>query len=247
MTSVVITSAGLSSLILNSLQQTRTIDNSMIAYYAAESGIEDAIYRARRLDTLPQSLADQPLSNTAKWSRTVTTMEPIIYATIPENSLLEVALFDPDNETTALNIRAVKVTWSNVCTGPCPVLDASLVSWQPQNPIIWNPNAAHYKFTSSPAVLSVDTINQLYKLRLRAEKNTMRDVRIQAYSDDGLTQTHPPDLPGRLRIASTGEYGGTRQRVLVSVPRRTPLSSVYDFVIFSECSLVKGGGGISCP
>lgn len=245
MSSVVISSAGLGSLILSSLQQSRTIDNSMIAYYAAESAIEDALYTSRRLETVPGDVTGQAITNGAKWTRTVTTLEPVIYTSIPENSLMEVALFDPDNETNALNIRTVKIDWSSTCTGACPVLSATLVSWQPQNPIIWNPNAIEYKFTSPPAVLSVDTVANLYKLRLRAEKNSLQDVRIQAFEDDGLTV--PANLPGRIRISASGDYVGTKQKITVSIPRRAPLSSVYDFVVFSECSLVKGGAGISCP
>jgi hypothetical protein len=244
MTSVIISSAGLGSLILNSLQQTRAIDNSIIAYYAAETGIEDALYRARRLEVLPPDVADRTLSGPTRWSRTVVTTESVLYAAIPENSLYEVALFDPDNEALGLGIKVVKIAWDLDCDPACPTLSATLVGWQPQNPIIWDPNAIVYKFTGSDAVLSVDP-SKLFKLRLRAEHNALNGVRIQAFLDDA--QTQPAPLPGRLRITSTGEHVGTRQRVIVSVPRRTPLSSVYDFVIFSDCSIVKGGAGISCP
>jgi hypothetical protein len=246
MTSVIITSAGLGSLILSSLQQTRIIDNAMIAYYAAESGVEQALYQTRRLAAPPGTVASQVLGNGASWNRIVAGSERTIYATIPENSLYEVALFDPDAEDSALTtpIRVIEVNWPAACDGPCPILHATLVSWQPQNPIIWDPNAVVYKFTAPPALLTLDT-NKLYKLRLRAEKNDMEQVRIKAYQDDGLTQE--ADLPGRIVITSVGEHVGVRQRVVASVPRRTPLSGVYDFVIFSECSLIKGGAGISCP
>jgi hypothetical protein len=49
-----------------------------------------------------------------------------------------------------------------------------------------------------------------------------------------------------VTIDVTGTYSSTKQRLIVSIPRQEPLSGLYDFAVFSECSLVKGSP-ISCP
>src|SRR5688572_19684164 len=56
MTGVVISSVGMGSLILSSLQRTRVIDNAGVAYYAAESGVEEALFLARRSTALPAAV-----------------------------------------------------------------------------------------------------------------------------------------------------------------------------------------------
>ena len=50
----------------------------------------------------------------------------------------------------------------------------------------------------------------------------------------------------QFTAAQRADLAGVEQKLLVTLPRQTPLSGVYDFVVFSECSIVKGGS-ISCP
>ena len=89
---------------------------------------------------------------------------------------------------------------------------------------------------------SLDLDNYAYRIRLRAEYSTMRNVVIRAYDS-----THNQvDLPGRVEIEAWGRYFDTHQRIVVKVPRKVPLSALFDFAVFSECSLVKGYS-ISCP
>jgi hypothetical protein len=88
----------------------------------------------------------------------------------------------------------------------------------------------------------LDLGNYAYRVRLRAEHGTLRDVVVKAF--DRFNQQ--AKVPGRVVVDGYGEFGGIVQRVTVRVPRRSPLSSLFDFAIFSECSLVKGYP-IACP
>jgi len=255
MSGVVISSVGLGSLILSSLQQTRAIDSASVAYYAAESGVEEALFTARHRNAagqladgegvLPASVAGpQTLTNNATWTRVVTGRESIIYAgTIPQDSLVEVALYDPDAPTTSQDIGRVQIDWSDPCGG-CSVLHSSLVGWQSGGPIIWDPNAAValYTWNAAGASITLADPSRLYRLRLGAKKAAMQNVQIRAYNGSGAATT----LPGRIRIDSTGSFGNVKQKLTASLPRRIPLAGIFDFVVFSECSLVKGGA-VSCP
>lgn len=253
MSSVVISSVGLGSLILSSLQQTRVIDSAIVAYYAAESGAEDALFSARRSGALPLSVSTATaLTNNATWKRSVDDKESVIYAgTILEDSLTEIALFNPDTQT-SVNIAKIEVTWTDTCSG-CTVLGATLIGWQPGGP--WDPlNAANVaigmnQYVGGNAQLPVPSPDKLYRLRLFAKvdpgfpsRGPLENVQIRAY-DLGNA---PVNLPGRVKVDSRGTFAGVEQKLLVTLPRQTPLSGAYDFVVFSECSIVKGGS-ISCP
>lgn len=246
MSSVVISSVGLGSLILSSLQQTRVIDSAIVAYYAAETGAEDALFFSRRSGALPANVSvATALTNGATWKRAVDDKESVIYAgTILEDSLVEIPLFNPDTQTTA-NIAKVDVTWTDSCSG-CTVLAASTVGWLPGG--VWDPlNPATVgigvtQYVGGNAQLPIAAPNKLYRLRLAARKGAIENVQIRAY--DGVNA--PVSLPSRVKIDSRGSFGGVEQKLLVTLPRQTPLSGVYDFVVFSECSIVKGGS-ISCP
>ncbi|HSD12130.1 MAG TPA: hypothetical protein VLC10_01100 [Patescibacteria group bacterium] len=246
MSGVVIASMGLGSLILSSLQQTRAIDSAAVAYYAAESGVEEAIYAARRPGAALPSTVSSPvtLTNNATWKRTVSGRESVIYAgTVPQDGIIDIALYDPDAATTSQNIGRVQVDWTDSCGG-CSVLQASLVGWLSGGPIVWDPNASTTLYTWNAGGASIPTADpsRLYRLRIGAKKSAIQNVQIRAYDGSGA----PTTLPGRIRIDAEGSFGNVKQKLTASLPRKVPLAGIFDFVVFSECSLVKGGG-ISCP
>jgi hypothetical protein len=250
MASVMIGSIGIGTLILDMLQQTRISDSSIMAYYAAESGVEQSIFNVRRTGRLPDSYPEIPgnlLLNSGKWWTDVTGMTEIIYTNIDKNGFTEVDLFNPDAPAMATNIDYVEVTWSDSCGG-CSSLHASVVSWLPGAQVAWTDQAARFEnpfeFAGGSATLSLGPApNKLYRLRLRAREATLENVVIRAYDSLG----NPQPLPGQITIDATGQYVDARRRLIATMPYGAPLSGIFDFVIFSECSLVKGGRPISCP
>jgi hypothetical protein len=249
MSGVIISSMGLGTLIISSLQQTKEIDNGIVAYYAAESGVEDALYSVRRSDTLPAPVSVPQQLADSSWTRTVRTDESVLYAgTIPQDGLYEVALFDPQNSTAPQNISDVVVSWSDSCHD-CTVMQASLVGWQSGSSVTWNQDAQNatvnkYPMPASGSVtIPLPDPNGLYRLRLTARNGDMQNVQISAIDSSGK----PTPLPGRVRVDATGIYGGSNQKLTALFPRDAPLSGIFDFVVFSECSLVKGGASADCP
>lgn len=236
-------SVGLGSLILNMLQQTKVVDQSAVAYYAAETGIEESLYNARKTGNLPESFASRIVGDST-WSSRVSDTKEIIYATIPKDEFIEINLFDPNDPIADNDIYRVEIDWSDSCSD-CSVLRATMVGWLPGSPIFWVPNAEtrSYDFMVRPADMITGPSNKLYKLRLRARNADLEDVVIRAYD----SSDNPVGLPGRVEIDVTGEFGETRRRLFASMLRGAPLSGIYDFVLFSECSLVKGNRPISCP
>lgn len=244
MAAVMIGSVGLGSLVMNLLQQTKAVDQSLIAFYAAETGIEESLFNARKTGNLPGSYTDRTVTGGSTWSSVVSDTKAVIYATIPKDEFIEINLFDPGDPTFATDIAKVRIDWNDSCGG-CSVLRASMVSWLPGAPIAWMPNAETrtYDFMVKPAEIMTGPPNKLYKLRLRSRNATLESVEVKAYDVGG----EPVALPGRIEIDVTGEYGDTRRRLLASMLSGAPLSGIFDFVLFSECSLIKGNRPISCP
>lgn len=243
MSSVVLSSMGLGTLIVSSLQQSRMIDQSIAAYYAAESGAEEALYEARRLGRLPEPV-DEARSLTgsgATWTRQVWNSENVVYAgKIERDTTFEQALYDPDTEVSS-EAKYIQVTWDGPGT-----LASSVVGWLPNDE--WNPlladnvdfKVAHMAASAgrTTALISVDNPSKLNRLRLRAEGGPLENVEIRASTDPSLVPSVP--LPGRISIDVRGKFLGAEQKLLVSLPRQAPLAGIYDFVLFSECSISKG-------
>lgn len=247
MTTVLITSSGLSALMLSSLQQTRIIDNSVVAYYAAETAVEDALFGILRSeDGIPGSrTTPQALTNRASWSREVSTEERAIFTVISEDQFVEISLYDPTASLTATDITRVRVWWTDECGG-CSAMQGSLVGWLPGGSLTWRDSfgAATHRVSSadSPVSFSLDDPYRLYRLRLKALNADLKNVEIRAYDDSN----NPIDIPGRIKISARGFYVGTQQRITVTLPQELPSSGLFDYVVFSECSLVKGGP-TTCP
>jgi Tfp pilus assembly protein PilX len=239
MTTVIVSSVGLSSLILSSLQQSRVIDNSVVAYYAAESAIEDALFGISQDDDgIPLSDA-QTLGNGADWQRGVATAENALYTVLPEDDFIEVALYDPLQPITATDLATVRVWWTDECSG-CTAIQASLVGWLPQQ-VAWDQDAStrtvRAAWSPSGLALPIASPFRLYRLRLRALFGDLKNVDIRVFND----ADEPRDIPGRIRIDARGDFLDAQQRISVTLPQREPASGLIDFAIYSECSIVKGG------
>lgn len=241
MTTVIVGSVGLGSLIMSSLQQTKTMDNGIVAYYAAESGVEDALYVGRKGGgDLPVDVTDPvTLSNGASWTRTVASAEDVLYFELAKDTGTEITLYDPDDIGAASGIARVTVDWDDSCEG-CSMLRASMVGWDPGSPVTWTPNAQTFTYGGGTASISLG--GKLSKLRLRAMNADLENIRVRAYDADG----GQVPLPGRVVVDAVGDIANVQQKLTVTMPRRVPLTGIFDFVIFSECSLVKGGPA-SCP
>ncbi len=251
MSSIMLAASGLTSLIINSLQQTKAIDNGIMAFYGAETGIEEALYLARCGDptadkrctgTAPPNVggAGRILTNNVTWTRTVSTSESSVYIpTIPQDSSVELLLYDPDSNTPLTGLDHVEISWTAPTTSAVPVLSALVAGWL-KNVAVTTPDQVQTyinKWTTGPATITVNDPNKLYRLRLRAENTALSGVTVKAWT--GLPSPAIINLNTRLVVTATGDYFGARQRLSATWPRRLPAAGLFDFVMFSECSLVK--------
>ena len=283
LSSIMISSSGISALIINSLQQTTALDRAAVAYYAAETAVERTVWEIRRGDLLetplPESVPESAavrLPNGSFWSRTVSGSDPEISLSVPAYGFVELEISDPASvlgslegwslERGGTGLDHLEVSWewdpSSPCDefGDCPVLFAEWLRWSPIG-LDFDPfdislpgilSFTRRYLPGAPARIpplgeagfpdSLSVPDYAYRVRLRAEYSDLRNVIVRAYDRFG-NQT---EIPGRARVEAVGRFGNTYQKIAVSVPRKVPLSPLFTYAVFSECSLVKGFA-VSCP
>lgn len=240
MASVVVAGVGMGHVIINQLKQAILIDNSITAYYAADTAIESSLYKYRALgmdiDSMPTSGS---LDNGSEWSIKFDKLRSNITVSIKENQTYQVDIFDPDDLAWIPGIEALKFSWE----GPGQ-LEVAYIGWSPAASIAW-PNQDYEVVTPpisfvAPAVI-YNSLNgaQAYRMRLRAVNGDINNLNITGWSDDAATPGNQVDLPSHILLEANGVFGRARQALSASIPRFAQLSGIWDFVLFSEQPITK--------
>lgn len=264
MSGVLIVGASLGTISILSLRQARVIDDAVIAFAAAESGAEQTLYQIRRVGATSAALnaspdhddslvtSGVPMGNGSRWSRTLESTETTIFASIPKDRSYEVVLWDPENPSAPAGADSLTFAWDDACGGTSG-LEVLATGWDPGASGGFNPSIAFHGDSPaltflhvSPKVIDNDfTPGKAYRVRLRAKNCDIFNLGITAYSADNASGVQVP-IPSRLAVESVGTFSTARQAMELKLPRLQPLSGAFDFVIFSQCSLLKGVTGAPC-
>ena len=257
---------GIGAIILSEIKQARNIDFSAVAYYAAEAGVEQAIYKLRKENAVlvcPVGTCEENgfcsggdkeaclttegnLDNQSSWARTIVDREQQIYGKVDKDNSMQIDLFDPENAVAA-GIESVKIEWTPNCIAPAvSMIEVGYIAW---DPVVGWSDAVEQKFKysalASPAINNGFSSAKSYRLRIKALYCDINNVIITAWGADNAALPQVA-IPARIVLNSTGKYSTVRQAIRVTMPRRSPMSGLYDYVLFSECSLVKGDEAV-CP
>jgi hypothetical protein len=161
-------------------------------------------------------------------------------------------LWNPDAPASPAGVESLAFSWNDVCGGTSG-LEVLATGWDPVGVGGFDPSIAFHgdspAFTflhASPQVIDNDFRSDLaYRVRLRAKVCDIADLAITAYQNDNAGGAVVP-IPSRVAVESTGTFGTARQSVELRLPRLQPLSGVFDYVVFSQCSLLKGVSGPAC-
>lgn len=223
---------------IQNLRQSIAIDQGLVAFYAAESGIEGGLYELRKKETAAASLPlAGTLTNTATWNRVITTTLPSLQKDIAKNDFWEINLYDADNSLSPLAspIKSVKIAW----TGPgTEWIEAEVEPWTTGG-VLGTPVKSLFSSASNPAVVNLqDATTVLYRLRIKALYSNLTAVTVTAWS--GLNASGSQvNIPAQVTMIATGAFRRTKQAVRATMPHRSPLSGIFDYVLFAEDDLVK--------
>jgi len=246
---LVATSFTVGTIVVTRLRGVKAIDDSVLASYAAESAVEDLLYAIRKREQRTGLDASGTLPNGAAWERTVEATTQELFLDLTADDAQQLDLFDPSGDLTPVSVRTLLLTAAS--PSPDAWLEVSWVPWLDGG--TWSPAIGRVLF--SPAELQSQKTVDLtspqfggtpvaYRVRFRSIGGNVGRVRMTAASDaDGRTAVA---FPSRIRATVVGAMGNARYATRVELPSSFPLAPVFDFVLFSECDIVKGGT-INCP
>ncbi|MFH1226194.1 MAG: hypothetical protein V1684_02845 [bacterium] len=246
--SIVATTVGMAFIVINEIQQSRDVDYSVIAYYAAEAGVEQGLFLLRKSGMAIHDLEIGEserviLDNGASWVRPVENGEPQIFGAIERDATLSVDLYDADSLSEDPEIGSIKIDGYDDTAW----LETTLVEWPVGSGLTWGNQLQQTVYKSIHSFVPGEDIcvtnppqtGYAYRLRIKALYDDVEDPLIVTVWGDDQCSTGNKDILGRIVITGIGSYSHSLQAVKVSLPRYSPLSSVFDYIVFSEESLSK--------
>lgn len=268
MSGVLIVGASLGTISLINLRSAHVIDDAVVGFAAAESGSEQTLYQLRRagtssadLNAYPSddddsALAGPAMTNGSSWERALTSDETTLFTSIPLNKTYEIVLWDPETPASPAGVESLAFSWDDDCGGTSGI-EVLAAGWDPGAAGGFNPVVGFHG--DSPTLTFLHTepevvdngfdASKAYRVRVRAKNCDIFNMAVTAYdADDGAAGPGlVVPIPSRVAVTVSGDYGSARQALQLTLPRLQPLSGVFDYVIFSQCSILKGVSGSSCP
>lgn len=254
-----------SALSLRQISQSVNSDNALVAFYAAESGNEQAIYKIRKKaysDISELNVKNEKmLYSNSSFTREVTDEMYGITTGIYEDQFFQVDMFNSEDLSYISNLSHLEIGWDDNCNSNSWI-EITSNDWDASGPIYWftGVNQDHIKKSLLDGVSFLSSENnkinnvggitfepsKSYQFRLKALYCDIYNLRLVAYDNSGNI------IPFKniFNIKSIGEYPAgsnksNKQALSASLRKFSPLSGLFDYVIFSEKSLIKDIGAYS--
>ena len=243
---VVVAGFTVGDLLLRDFMRTRRTDEAVTAFYAAESGIEQGLYAIRKTDAQLLDLAgSEVLPNNSSYLRTVTDEVPLLTVSLLKEDSFSVDLFNPDNPASGGGVDSPNILWEDSCNG-CSWVEVGYVEWSPEAGINWTENFTNLRYpaAASPVNIAAFQAAKAYRVRFTAHYGDVKNLTINALAGEPGVPT--PIKNAIVTMNSRGLFGRTAQVLQATFARQAPLQKIFDFVAFSECSIVKDGA-VVCP
>lgn len=250
MTTIMVASTGLAVIVISEIRQARSIDNSILAYYGAESGVEESLYKIRQQEAaLADLVKAEDLTNGVGWflkSEDVSDMmDKVEINELKSGQFVELDIYNPEGLPTdtryleiilkeqPLDKIGFEVSWFGWEQGELSKYASQTVDF---SSFTYDEGSGYYRL-DPPIDLADDLAEKFaYRVKIKALYNTVNFMEIRAYNEASEAR----QIPARIAAAVRGEYRGSRQTINFEMPRQSPLGGLFDFVLFSEESILKG-------
>jgi hypothetical protein len=240
---------GFSYLVLDRLRDAQRVDQLSMAVYAAESGVEEFLYQQRHDSGETELSRQRDLTNGASWAlMQQQSLDEGVYS-IQKDGSEQIDLFPINTGSGPINISALR--FHSLASDPGAWLEITWIPWFASGE--WSPVSERSIVSPSDltsGVLVPLLVRQIvtrptgYRVRLRAIGGNLNDVRVRATADVQGAISVP--MPTRQRAVIVGQMGNASYAMAVEFPERPALAPIFDFVLFSECDIVKGEE-VQCP
>lgn len=250
---VLLAGIGIGTVVLEGSQRSVDVDKSVSAYYMADSGVERQLYEVRKVGTPVDQVSglasSYPNGSSWKYDGSYATATQKLISTVATTSFEVVDLFNPDAVGPA-NIDTVTLNWSNGpdCGSNYANVEVGYAEWNLSGSILPSDYTIKRKdnlLVTGPADQSLAISlnpNRAYRLRISALRCKAANIQVRT-----TLAGAPQGFPGDITLAAEGTYQGATQKIAVTMPKLDVLSGLFSYVIFSECTLLKGSGSQICP
>ena len=253
---------GTGTLVINIINQSASIDYSISAYYASESGIEKNLYRIRKDAYIPvvktydidaaitnSLILDEGQKLQAEYDLSAINGKDIIIFDLVANQEYEVDIYDPSLNANEA-VEAVQIQLNGLGNADTEVtIQITAVSWSQNNLSV--PNAVVRTIPyGGEAITPAITLNlssaHIHKIKFKVFGGDLDNLILTAYNNQSCPQDIDcsTSIPGTYVLKSTGNYPSgnnkqTSQVITVEMPILEPAYGLYNFVIFSEGDITK--------
>jgi len=227
-------------------------NDSVAAYYLADSGVESQLFQIRKNNQTLAYVNSMGLDygDGRKWVSTGALEQPLskTIKSVTTSSFAVLDLFDPDNMTAPLNVSQMHLTWATdpTCTAGDSYMEVSYAYWDVVGGVPQFPTdqqfIVHPKDATHSLRITLDA-NKRYRIRLKAYTCPAINVTAIFLNPSGFQVPYPGDIT----LSAEGTYKAATQKIAVTMPKLDVLSGVFSYVLFSECTLVKGTDAVVCP
>ncbi|MBI4139155.1 hypothetical protein HY479_03330 [Candidatus Uhrbacteria bacterium] len=241
---ILLAGIGIGTVVLEGSQRARDTDDSVSAYYMADSGIERELFEIRKRNQTAAFAAGLASSypNAGAWASTsaLEQADQKVFSLIAAEDFRVIDLFDPDSLGAAPDVDEIDISWSGGGD-----LEVGYAQWASGATVIWPSEDSYviqHGFSPSMVIPGLDP-TKAYRIRIKAQDVDASNVTVTVRKG-GVVKP----FPGDLVLSAEGTYGKATQNIVVTLPKSDVLSGLYSFVVFSECQLLKGVGGMPvCP
>lgn len=258
LSSLLIIGASVGTIVLNQLRQSRNTDFAIVSYYAADSAIEDVLYKIRKLG---QSVGDLNSSDyqgdfnddsSWTWERDIASTTPF-FVFLKKNRPVVINLYD--SKTDCGLVRRTRFHWRDPTPDDTthPLLEVTYYAWNITGSLnllydegdqeyydsiadnLVNPSLPNGPWHATNTLISLmdDTC---YTIRIKALYEDA-NLFVRTYKDFNAQELI--GIPSYLTIESLGKYKTSKQRVKTIILKESPLSNLFEFVLFSEDPISK--------
>lgn len=264
---VVAITAGLTQAVLSGIGIARASNDAIPAYFAAETGVERALWIANTFRRAGASfsatktfLEGLPSLDSSACCSTTTLQHPVVssttftVATLRQNEAVTLDLFDPDDLNAGSGVGELRVSATQRTAGPTPWLELTRTEVNfgadQLTPVTTLDTGGTTPLAlttdnctpSSPCTVTIPSTALRYRVRITALYGDVDGLTIEA-RDDAPTPA-PVSIPGRLEIKGIGSVPNAtspraQQALTATINWLTPASPLFDYTLFSQELLDK--------
>jgi hypothetical protein len=258
--------------IISDINKARAIDNSIVAYYAADAGMEESLYTLKKQQSvkfLTQLKGQKGSGNLATAKSSWDIGESTDYETRFFRQRLsngQTAKFFLLNRANTNGTKSIAVNWKKGA-GTAPQLQVSLTQLKPQkqtptNAIVYYTDTSGVEISDTPTNNNVPTCYPLkdrgldnipltpapdyaveFKVLGLLPDDYVDSLTVQAYNSDDCSQNPNPTGITNLTLKSKGVYNKSNQYIIAQLTPKDTLSGLAGFVLFSEEDITKNSFG----